>query len=511
MPSLFLRIYATFVVSVLAFAALVALLVAAAFSSWGDERVSELVEQLDGHGPAFAHAVSTRDEAELRTIIDTLEADLDARVLVHPRMRGRRLGPPLIAPNHAGGPPPPPIHDHPLTKFETHRLRRGLPIVRRHGLGAPTVGVPLFEHGFALADEPELEEDDEHEADLQADQHGRFIALVVIEPTHDPHRRILALGVLLLVALAGGAWVLARSLTSRLAKLERSTRALAGGELSHRAEITHRGAGTSRTGAVSPEPRDEIDRLALAFNEMADRLEALLTGQRTLLANVSHELRTPIARTKVLVEILGERIESMRSAEQAGEPHGSEDLARLERGLQEMQQDIAEVEALIRDLLTSGRLELGRDRALVLEPIELGPLCEEAAARFGARVECEPALTLQGDRMLLDRMLKNLLGNARRACPDGDVVIRGKREVDALVLEVEDEGPGIDKSERSIIFEPFARLDAARDRDQGGVGLGLYLCRQIAQAHHGTIRAFGRLDGARGARFVVRLISMEGP
>jgi signal transduction histidine kinase len=497
MPSLFLRIYATFVGSVLAFAALVALLVSAAFSSWGDERVNELVEHLDADGLAFAQAVATRDEPELRTIVSTLEADLDAHVMVLPRMRGRRLGPPLIPPEHADHPPPQ-IHDHPLTKFETQRLRRGLPIVRRHRLGPPTIGVPLFEHGFALEDEPELEEEDELAPDAHAERRGQFVALVLIEPNHNPHRRIVGLGVLLLVALAGGAWALARSLTSRLAKLERSTRALAGGELSHRAEIS------ARPGA-SPEPRDEIDRLALSFNEMADRLEALLTGQRTLLANVSHELRTPIARAKVLVEILGERIESMRTAEQAGEPRAPEDLARLERGLEEMQQDLAEVEVLIRDLLTSGRLELGRDRALVLEPIELGPLCEEAAARFDARVACEAELILQGDRMLLERMLKNLLANARRACPVGDVVIRGKREADVLVIEVEDEGPGIANSERSIIFEPFARLDAARNRDQGGVGLGLYLCRQIAQAHHGTIRAFGRVDGASGARFVIRL------
>jgi signal transduction histidine kinase len=494
MPSLFLRIYATFVVSVLAFAALVALLVSAAFSSWDEERVSELAERLDAHGPAFAQAVASRDEAELHTIVGAVESELDANVLVLPRMRGRRLGPPLIPPGHAEHSPPP-IHDHPLTKFELQRLRRGLPIVRQHGLAPPTIGVPLFEHGFAL----ESEGDDEFDDEPPADRRGQFVALVLIEPTHNPHRRIVGLGLLLLVALAGGAWALARSLTSRLAKLERSTRALAGGELSHRAEIS------SRAGTPSPEPRDEIDRLALAFNEMADRLEALLTGQRTLLANVSHELRTPIARTKVLVEILGERLESMRNAEQQGEPRSPEDLARLERGLEEMQQDIAEVEALIGDLLTSGRLELGHDRALVLEPIELGSLCDEAAGRFAARVECEPGLTLQGDRLLLDRMLKNLLANARRACPDGDVVIRGHRDADALVLEVEDEGPGIANSERSIIFEPFARLDAARNRDQGGVGLGLYLCRQIAQAHRGTIRAFGRADGGRGARFVIRL------
>ena len=502
MNSLFLRIYATFVVSVLAFAALVSLLVAAAFSSWDDPRVNELVEHLDASGPEFAQAVAARDEEALRTITETLEAELDAVIVVHPRVRGRRLGPPLIPPDHGNSRPPPPIHEHPLSKFEHHRLRRGLPVVRRHGLGPPTIAVPLFEHGFAHEDEPELEEEEDptaEEDDVKFLERGQFIALVIIEPTHDPHRRIIGTGLLLLVALAGGAWVLARWLTERLAKLERSTRALAAGELSHRAEISPRGKGSTH------EPRDEIDRLAIAFNEMADRLEALLTGQRTLLANVSHELRTPIARTKVLVEILGERIESMRAAEQQGEPRPPEDLARLERGLEEMQQDIAEVEALIGDLLTSGRLELGRDRALVLEPIELGSLCEEAATRFNARVECEAGLMLDGDRLLLDRMLKNLLANARRACPDGDVVVRSLRDGDALVIEVEDEGPGIAASERSIIFEPFARLDAARNRDQGGVGLGLYLCRQIAQAHHGTIRALGRTDGAPGARFVIRL------
>jgi signal transduction histidine kinase len=500
MPSLFLRIYATFVVSVLAFAALVALLVAAAFSSWDEARVNELVERLDSTGPEFAQAVVVQDEATLRTIVGTLESDLDARIVVLPRIRGRRLGPPLIPPDHAD-PRPPPIHDHPLTKVEHHRLRRGMPIVRRHRLGPPTIAVPLFERGFAFDDEPEIEEEDD---DAALDPHpgvetvGRFIALVIIEPNHNPHRRIGGVGLLLLVALAGGAWALARSLTSRLAKLERSTRTLAAGELSHRAEISSRGKGPG-------EPGDEIDRLATSFNEMADRLESLLTGQRTLLANVSHELRTPIARTKVLVEILGERIESMRAAEQQSAPRAPEDLARLERGLEEMQQDIAEVEALIGDLLTSGRLELGRDHALVLESIDVGQLCEDAAARFNARVECEDALALQGDRLLLERMLKNLLANARRACPEGDVVVRAKRDADVLQIEVEDEGPGIANSERSIIFEPFARLDSARDRDQGGVGLGLYLCRQIAQAHRGTIRAFGRLDGAPGARFVVRL------
>src|SRR5690606_28258371 len=137
------------------------------------------------------------------------------------------------------------------------------------------------------------------------------------------------------------------------------------------------------------------------------------------------ELRTPIARAKVLLEILVERVELVRAAEQRGEPVDPAHLARLERGFDEMQEDFGEVEALIQDLLTSGRLELGRDSALALEPLDLATLCTAAASRFDAIIECAPGLSFEGDRMLLERLLKNLLANARRACPDGAIVIRG--------------------------------------------------------------------------------------
>jgi signal transduction histidine kinase len=369
-------------------------------------------------------------------------------------------------------------------------VRQGQPLVRRHGLAPPTIGLALFETGF---DRPDEFADDADPLAEPGPERGRFIALVSIDPHQTPRRGLIGGGLLLLLALAGGAWPLARSLTSRMAKLERSTRALAGGELSHRAELSH------------PQPRDEIDRLALAFNEMAERLETLVTGQRTLLANVSHELRTPIARAKVLLEILGERVERIHEAAHHNEPLELDDLARIERGLGEMQEDLAEVEGLIQDLLTSGRLELGRGSVLELETLELAQLCTSAASRFGAQVECPADLTLEGDRMLLDRLLKNLLANARRACPDGGIVIRAMREGSQTVIEIEDEGPGVPVGKRSFIFEPFARLDSARARDEGGVGLGLYLCRQIASAHKGTVRAEDRRDGRPGARFVIRL------
>lgn len=295
----------------------------------------------------------------------------------------------------------------------------------------------------------------------------------------------------MLLALAGGAWVLADSLSSRLARLERSTDILASGDLKHRATLDRE------------TPRDEVDRLAVAFNEMAERLDSLVTGQRTLLANVSHELRTPIARVKVLIEILGERLEALDEAQRAGDSADPETLARLSRGFSEMQEDIDEVEALIRDLLTSGRLELGG--TIEREPVDLTALCERAAARFDAELEGleAGAVEIAGDHLLLERLLKNLLSNARRACPEGALTVRVSTAGARTQVEVEDEGPGIPADKRKQIFEPFTRLDSARARDQGGVGLGLYLCRQIARAHGATISAEDRRDGRSGARFVL--------
>jgi signal transduction histidine kinase len=287
--------------------------------------------------------------------------------------------------------------------------------------------------------------------------------------------------------LGGGAWLLARGLTRRLATLERDTTLFAGGDLAHRSSL------------VDDAPRDEIDQLAVAFNDMAGKIESLLNGQRTLLANVSHELRTPIARMRVLAEILQERIEQSARPDDAN-------LQRIEKGLVEMNEDLAEVEVLINDLLTSGRLELGRDGVLQRGPIRVTSFLDRLARRFDATVTCDPAdLELEADQLLLERLLSNLLGNARRACPDGTVSLACVAEGDTVLFSVEDEGPGIPPEDREIIFEPFARLDGARDRDRGGVGLGLHLCRQIALAHGGTIRAEGRRDGKRGARMVVRI------
>ncbi|MEX1366120.1 MAG: ATP-binding protein, partial [Nannocystaceae bacterium] len=192
----------------------------------------------------------------------------------------------------------------------------------------------------------------------------------------------------------------------------------------------------------------------------------------------------------------------------------SRPVQRLDKGLGELGVDIVEVESLISDLLTSGRLELrhGAAAAVQAQAVDVAALLSRVAVKVGARVDVPtepPALFV--DEMLVERLLSNLLANARRACPEGEIVVAARAEGDHTELTVVDEGPGVAVDDRESIFEPFTRLDHARDRDRGGVGLGLYLCRQICLAHGGSIEVGDRIDGASGARFVVRLPAAAPP
>ncbi|MEM6995037.1 MAG: ATP-binding protein [Myxococcota bacterium] len=326
---------------------------------------------------------------------------------------------------------------------------------------------------------------------LQRDEHDHAAIMVI----HPQRRRMWGVPLmsfcLLVTVLGAGSWVLARSLSTRLSRLQNSAGRIARGDLAHRVETK------------SPSPVDEIDELAASFNHMAERVELLVTGQKTLLANVSHELRTPIARVKVLLEILQERANALDE----GRGDRTEHTARIGKGMAEMVDDVDEIDALIRDLLTSGRLDLSKENGgiLSLSKVRADDLIERAARKVGAEAVVHDVGELELDVMLIERLLSNLLANARRACPDGAITVECLDTGDALVISVEDEGRGVQPPDRSAIFEPFMRLDSARDRDRGGVGLGLYLCRQIASAHGGTIDVEDRQDGASGARFVLTL------
>jgi two-component system OmpR family sensor kinase len=254
-------------------------------------------------------------------------------------------------------------------------------------------------------------------------------------------------------------------------RLTRAVRAFGLGDLSSRARVRTRG---------------EVGELARAFDEMAERIEALVRSEKELLANVSHELRTPLARIRVALELAAEG-----------------DLERARRFLGEIGADLAELDRLVEDVLAAARLDLAASAELPLRraALDLATVAEAAATRFRAsrpdrklEVELAPSLpTLSGDAALLRRLVDNLLDNAGKYSePPAPVILAVRVREGAVELEVRDRGIGIAAEDLPRLFTPFFRTDRSRARGSGGVGLGLALARRIAEAHGGRIAIASR-------------------
>ncbi len=275
---------------------------------------------------------------------------------------------------------------------------------------------------------------------------------------------------LIALAVAAGTYPIVRRLTRRLERLQRSVERLGGGDLKAR---------------VAVEGHDEVARLAKSFNDAAARIERLVWAHRSLLANASHELRSPLARVRMGVELL-----------QTGT---RPDIA------QEIAQDIAELDALIDEILLMSRLDaLASDAQAVrarFEELDLAAIVADEAQRAGAQANTEP-VTLRGDARLLRRLARNLLDNARRYGGDAAVEATLRKTGNEVAFSVKDRGPGVAEGERERIFEPFYRAPGASEA-AGGVGLGLALVRSIAQQHGGSVVCLAREGG--GSEFVVKL------
>ncbi len=284
-----------------------------------------------------------------------------------------------------------------------------------------------------------------------------------------------ALAVLLAVlflAVAGGAYPVVRRLTRRLESLKSGVEQFGSGDLSFR---------------VQDNGKDEVAALATSFNRAAEQIETLLRSHKSLLANASHELRSPLARLKMAFSMLDDASPAQR--------------ARLGH---EINTNIAELDALVEEVLLASRLE-GGAQSLRLEPVDLLAIAAESAAQGGAELEVEDGigqLTLRGDDRLLRRALRNLLENARRyGGPVVELKVRRSGQ-DRIELQVCDRGPGVPEPMRERIFEAFFRLPGHAEVS-GGVGLGLNLVKQIATAHQGTVRCDAREGG--GSCFVITL------
>lgn len=270
------------------------------------------------------------------------------------------------------------------------------------------------------------------------------------------------LGVILL-AIGVGAYPVVRRLTRRLERLQAGVESLGAGDLQARVKV---------------EGKDEVARLAQSFNDAAGRIEQLVGAHKTLLANASHELRTPLARIRMAIELMKE---------------GADPKRKLE-----LEQDIAELDALIDELLLNSRLDAQKGLE-ANEPVDLLALAAEECARYPeAELDGQP-VSVRGDAKLLRRLIRNLLENARRhGAPP--VELRVARTPKGAAVHVSDQGAGVPEAERERVFEPFHRVPGSREAS--GAGLGLSLVRQIARRHGGEARCAAR--GA-GSEFVVEL------
>jgi len=258
-----------------------------------------------------------------------------------------------------------------------------------------------------------------------------------------------------------------------------------------RSRVAQIGAGDLHQRVPDPGTGDEVGRLAATMNRMLDRLQRSSDRQRRFVSDASHELRSPLASLRTQLEVA---LAHPEGADWPGVAGGV-----LEEGVR--------LERLVDDLLALARADEGVVLAHT-EELDLGEIMVEEAGRVeGLEVEADVAAArLRGDPLALRRVVRNLLDNARRHA-SSRIVLRVALEGDEVLAVVEDDGTGIPEAEREQVFERFARLGEARDRDAGGTGLGLAVVREIVEAHGGTVVAEQGEEG--GARLVVRLPTRE--
>lgn len=305
--------------------------------------------------------------------------------------------------------------------------------------------------------------------------------VLMLGPMHlfDPFPwQLLAIaGVAALVLVALATYLQVRPLQTRLRRLDRAVNRLGSGDLSAYAHIPG---------------NDPIGQVGAAFNGMTAHIRRLIEAQREMTRAVSHELRTPVARLRFGLEMLAD-------CESADERRAK---------LNDLDRDIDQLDHLIDEILTYARLEEGTP-TIDFQTVYLYEVCEQLIGELDTiRGEVvidaagDQGATLEGDPRYLHRVLQNLVTNALRYAR-GRVRMQLDSDGERLVLDVDDDGPGIPEHQRERVFKPFARLDKSRHRASGGYGLGLSIVKRIVDWHGGEISVQQSPWG--GARFRVIL------
>jgi heavy metal sensor kinase len=285
----------------------------------------------------------------------------------------------------------------------------------------------------------------------------------------------------LIVVAAGVGWFMARQAVSGVEAVTRTAQKISGGTLEERVPVKARG--------------DEIDQLAITFNQMLDRIQALLTEIKEMSDSMAHDLRSPITRIRGIAEVTLSTGKSLAEYEAMA----ANTIEECDRLLD-----------MINTMLMISKAEAGVDH-LTREEIDLAGVVQEACRLFEPTAE-DKGIRLSfdvkgrshfvGDNRMIQRMLSNLLDNAIKYTLSGGSVSISIAENDAqVVVSIEDTGIGISPRDLPHIFERFYRCDESRS--QAGIGLGLSLARAIARAHGGDITATSTPN--QGSTFTVTL------
>ena len=270
-----------------------------------------------------------------------------------------------------------------------------------------------------------------------------------------PGRFIFVLAILTVLGVLFLSYLGMRRLFKPVGTIQKGIHHIGSGELQYR---------------ITVDRNDELGELASSINTMADDIEGMLNAKRELLLAISHELRSPLTRSRVSAELL-------------------DDVSARER----INKDLDEMEQLISELLESERLN-SRHASLNLAPLNPNATIIEVIRESFSTLGIITSLHADIRSMMLDEsrlrlLVRNLLSNAIRhnRTSYGEVEITTLLEDDELIIRVSDHGEGIAEEHLPHLTEPFYRADPSRQRKTGGYGLGLHLCRMIAEAHGGSL------------------------
>lgn len=274
-----------------------------------------------------------------------------------------------------------------------------------------------------------------------------------------------------LIAAIAASYLVSRQVVGPVQKMVSISHRIAEGEFHERLKIS---------GSLARDQLDELDLLALSFNQMADKLEKTEAVRRQLIGDVSHELRTPLTAIKGYMEGLIDGVL----------PAGSETF-------QQVHSEVDRLQRLVNDLQELSRMEAGAFQ-LNLKSIPVLNLVKNVESRLSRQFEEKsillvtavpteiPNILADEDRIL--QVLINLTGNALQyTSPGGKVTISAKKDKNEVQITVADTGIGISPDHLPHIFTRFYRVDKSRTRASGGSGIGLTIAQSLVNAHRGRI------------------------